>query len=515
MKKIFTLGGSAACLLLGGLLTSCEKPTPEEPTPIAATADGKEEDNTDHEEGNLISLDKLMSLFAGGRAGGATTVVLTTADAFDQPAPNLSGTTLALHQAGRAGFDRVLDNAILAPLWNNKSCVACHVGGGRSASKDGITPQLLFRVSLPGTNDDGGPKPIPGFGDQIQPIALDSTNSLGPGIGRSAEGTVAISYVEDLRRFLDGQTYALRTPTYRPTVTLPDNAMLSPRIGGQVAGLGLLEAVPEETIRAFADPDDKNKDGISGRPNYVWNAGEQRTMLGRFGWKANQPNLLQQSAGAYNGDLGSTTYYFPLESNAPGGGRNKKSGKKHQNGGLPTPFGTLDIADEELDAVALYNRTLGVPAVRNPNDAQVLAGGALFLQAKCNACHVPVMQTGPAVLAELSNQTIMPYTDLLLHDMGPGLADGPPRFPGLGLGVAHAPALGPGPGQNHERPHAAAARRPRPQRAGSRYVARRRGQSFQGVRRPPYPAGARGAGSLRERAVSKELLAFHSRAISF
>ena len=424
MKKKFTLGGPAACLLLGGLLTSCEKPISEEATPVAVANDKQQDGKSD----NPYSLDELMSLFASGRAGGATTVALTTADAFDQPAPNLGGTTLQLHQAGRAGFDRVLDNAILAPLWNNKSCVACHVGGGRSASKDGITPQLLFRVSLPGTNDDGGPKPIPGFGDQIQPIALDSTNSLGPGIGRSAEGTVTISYVEDLRRFLDGQTYGMRTPTYQPTVTLPKKAMISPRIGGQVAGLGLLEAVPEETILAFADPDDKNKDGISGRPNYVWNAGEQRTMLGRFGWKANQPTLLQQSAGAYNGDLGSTTYYFPLESNVPGGGRNKKGGKKGQNSGLPTPFGTLDIADDELDAVALYNRTLGVPAVRNPDDAQVLAGGALFLQAKCNACHVPAMQTGPAALTELSNQTIMPYTDLLLHDMGSGLADGRPDF---------------------------------------------------------------------------------------
>ena len=426
MKKIFTPGQLAACLLLSGFLASCETKTAEQPAPAADLT--ATDHNKNNSEDNSFNLDALLSLFASGRAGGATTVALTTADAFDQPAPNLSGTTLALHQAGRAGFDRVLDNAILAPLWNNKSCVACHVGGGRSASKDGITPQLLFRVSLPGTNDDGGPRPVPGFGDQIQPIALDSTNSLGPGIGLSAEGRVAISYVEDLRTFLDGQGYSLRTPTYQPTATLPSEAMLSPRIGGQVAGLGLLEAVPEATILAFADPYDKNNDGISGRPNYVWNAGEQRTMLGRFGWKANQPNLLQQSAGAYNGDLGATTYYFPLESNVPGGGRNKKGGKRRQNGGLPTPFGTLDIADAELDAVALYNRTLGVPAVRNPNDAQVLAGGALFLQAKCSACHVPVMQTGPAVLAELSNQTIMPYTDLLLHDMGPALADGRPDF---------------------------------------------------------------------------------------
>jgi CxxC motif-containing protein (DUF1111 family) len=389
-----------------------------------------------------------------GPAGGSNTVNVTNTMAFGTPSPAISSSELLSHIEGRKAFEQVFSLEQLAPLWNHEKCSGCHVNGGRSelSARDPLVPQLLFRVSIPGTNDDGGPKPVPGIGDQIQPfIVKDGRLAVGP------EGMVSTTYVEQLRTFVDGQQYSLRTPTYRPTVSLPSDVMISPRIGSQVTGLGLLEAVEERDIEALADPSDKNGDGISGRPNRVWDVAMQKETLGRFGWKANQPNLLQQAAAAFNGDLGITSPLFPLESDAPGGGRNKKGpGKAMSSSGLGslTAAAALlhknsltavtDIDVDFLFATAFYTGTLGVPAARNSNDSQVLAGQALFVAAKCAACHTPVLKTGAKAPFGLSNQTIHPYTDLLLHDMGPGLADGRPDFQATGREWRTAPLWGTG-----------------------------------------------------------------------
>ena len=331
-------------------------------------------------------------------------------------------------------------------MWNNDQCDGCHVGSGRSkAPQPGNAPQLLFRVSLPGKGPDGGPNPVPGFGDQIQPVAV--VNGVR---GVSIEGKVSTTYLEEVRYYIDGQSYSLRSPTYTFVRTpggnaLPAKALISPRIGPQVAGLGLLEAVPEATILALADEKDRNRDGISGRPNYVWDAAAQAIRLGRFGWKANQPTLLQQNAAAYNGDLGITTPYFPLESDVPGGGRNKEGRKKKKKDDHGFEVTETDISGQELDAVTFYTRTLGVPAFRNITDPLVVAGRTIFLKANCGACHVPTLRTGtlptedgdidgilPTDVPEVAYQNIAPFTDLLLHNMGPGLADNRPDFEATG-----------------------------------------------------------------------------------
>jgi CxxC motif-containing protein (DUF1111 family) len=165
-----------------------------------------------------------------------------------------------------------------------------------------------------------------------------------------------------------------------------------------------LEAIPEADIVQQADPDDRNGDGISGRPNRVWDVVQQAPMLGRFGWKANTPTLLQQSAAAYANDMGVTNPLFPAAD------------------------GPQDINMETLTAAAVYVQTLAVPARTLLDDPRVQRGERLFAQANCTACHLSTWRTGEHQIPALANQTIHPYTDLLLHDMGAELADGRPDF---------------------------------------------------------------------------------------
>jgi CxxC motif-containing protein (DUF1111 family) len=172
--------------------------------------------------------------------------------------------------------------------------------------------------------------------------------------------------------------------------------------------LGLIEAVPEADILALADPEDRDGNGISGRPNYVWNVQQQADTLGRFGWKANQPTLLQQTASAYANDMGVSNPLFP----------------DHD--------GNQDIDDEIVELATLYVQTLAVPGRTALDNPQVQRGERLFTQANCTACHIPQLRTGSHEIPALANQTIHPYTDILLHDMGPELADHRPDFQASG-----------------------------------------------------------------------------------
>jgi CxxC motif-containing protein (DUF1111 family) len=199
--------------------------------------------------------------------------------------------------------------------------------------------------------------------------------------------------------------------------------MVSPRVANQMIGLGLLEAVPDETLLALADPDDADGDGISGRVNTVWDYFNNQMAMGRFGWKANQPSVLQQVATAFNGDIGIMTTLFPEQNCSPA----QVDCLNAINGGTP------EISDEDLANVALYSSILAVPAQRDYDDPQVQQGETIFYAAQCQSCHIPTLETGThPTISALSDQTIHPYTDLLLHDMGPALADGRPDFEASG-----------------------------------------------------------------------------------
>ena len=357
----------------------------------------------------------------GALSGGDTTIFSESSHAFSTPAPNLSADALEKHLDGDLEFEAIFVTAPaevnpgLGPIYNNITCINCHVrdGRGKPPAVDEKFVSMLFRLSLPNTeNADTGqsPIPVPGYGTQLNNRAIYGTPS---------EGTVKIEYSEQTLTTADGTRIHLRYPDYTITDTykpIPENVEVSPRVAPVVFGLGLLEAIPEETILSYADEADVNGDGISGKPNYVWDVVDKKYKLGRFGWKANQPNLLQQVASAYHDDMGLTTSLFPLENS---------HGQIQLKENLTSP----EVSDEILDVVTFYVQTLAVPARRNVNNPQVMHGEQLFAQAQCANCHIPTLRTGvlPGV-PSVSNQTIHAFTDMLLHDMGPDLADNRPDF---------------------------------------------------------------------------------------
>ncbi len=236
-----------------------------------------------------------------------------------------------------------------------------------------------------------------------------------------------ITYIERLGTYADVQAYSLRHPTYTVTEPgygpLPNDLLISPRVAPQMIGLGLLQSVPEATLNGLADPDDSNSDGISGRPSIVWDAALETQSLGRFGWKANQPTLLQQNAGAAAGAIGLSTGLFPKQNCAPA----QSECAEIISGGNP------ELSDDFLLKLTLYSLTIAVPAQRNATDPQVIAGQEIFARIGCSSCHMPSLQTEMIEgFPELSNQTFHPFTDLLLHDMGPDLADNRSDFAATG-----------------------------------------------------------------------------------
>lgn len=351
-------------------------------------------------------------------AGGGQTTFIQGNGAFGQPFQGMTPAQNWLHEIGDKGFEAIFvsapapKNSGLGPIFNAVSCAACHISDGRGKAPEAGEPlqSLLIRVSKAGKDATGGPMEMPLFGGQFQQKAV---------AGNIPEGDVSIIYAYQTGLFFDGDSFELRTPTIS-LINLYQNAsdpfLMSPRIAPPVFGLGLLEAIPEWMLLANADPTDANNDGISGRANYVWDVLLHKTVLGRFGWKANTPNLMQQIAAAFNQDMGITNTLFPTES----------SWGQTQYDQLNDD---VELADSILHAVAFYMRSLAVPARRNVKDPEVIRGQQLFNAIDCAKCHTPKQKTKvDVVFPAISNQKIFPYTDLLLHDMGAGLADNRPDF---------------------------------------------------------------------------------------
>ncbi len=351
-------------------------------------------------------------------SGGGQTVFDAGAGAFSHEFPEMNGAAMELHGIGDLQFEQTFVSAPapvnpgLGPVFNSVSCTSCHIADGRGRPPaQGEQPiSMLFRLSVPGTDAHGGPAPMPGFGGQLQPRAI---------FGAQPEAGVSITWSEETVTLPDGEVVQLRSPQITftdPYAPWPAVAQWSPRIAPPVFGLGLLEAIADADIISRTDENDADGDGVSGRVNRVWDIQGQREAIGRFGWKAEQPTLLQQSAAAYNEDMGITNPLFPQESSLD----------QPQHDGLQDDF---ELTDSVLRAVAFYVRTLAVPARRNTDDARVLQGEALFSAAKCDRCHIPEQRTEVNVaFPPVSNQRILPYTDLLLHDMGPALSDSRPSF---------------------------------------------------------------------------------------
>ncbi len=372
----------------------------------------------------------------GEKTGGETTVWATGRQAFSFPAANLTNEERTRFVIGNSFFKRnwvespasTTARDGLGPHFLARSCAACHMHDGRGEPppwKRGLSDQdplaLLLRLSVPGTDPYGGPNPHPVYGDQLNTVAVQ---------GVKPEGRVRMRWEPVQGRFADGTRYTLQKPIYQIDQLgygpMDKDIMVSPRVAPQVIGVGLLEAIPEREILANAAAQAAMLDPIKGQPNRVWDAYAQREMIGRFGWKANVATVAHQTAGAFHGDLGVTSTKFPTETCTPA----QKDCLAAPTGAEP---GGVEIEDKTLDEVIFYQAVLAPPARRNANDTQVLRGQALFSQAQCAVCHRPSYKTGDGPFPRLtskavSGQTIWPYTDLLLHDMGEALADGRPDF---------------------------------------------------------------------------------------
>jgi len=346
--------------------------------------------------------------------GGETTnTLLLGGNAFLMPSQNLEPEDEQDFYSGNSFFNLSWVEAPastdardgLGPLFNARSCSGCHFRDGRGAPPDdGAAPLagLLIRLSVDGPD---GPEPDPIYGGQLQDLA-------NPGVPVEAIPSITWTAIDE--RYPDGTPYRLTAPSYHLEQPgygpLPAGLMISPRVAPQMIGLGLLEAIPEDRIAELSDPGDADDDGISGR---IQRSGG---VVGRFGWKGEAADVPHQVAGAFAGDMGLTSALVPADDCTDA----QTACRDEPDGGVP------EIDGDVFELVALYSRAVAPPVRRAADSEVVLLGKALFKDAGCALCHVPSHTTGASPLSALEDQLIWPYTDLLLHDMGEGLADGRP-----------------------------------------------------------------------------------------
>lgn len=362
-------------------------------------------------------------------SGGATTTHNATRKAFAQPAANLDVQRRGRFFIGNAFFNSswIVAPASagardgLGPLFNARSCDACHNNDGRGRPPETDDERLIslviqFATPTPGDNNEPGSDPR--YGGNLNPFAIG---------GVPAEGTVRIEHREIHGQYADGEPYTLLAPHYvfkeLAYGELAHDHQFSPRVAPAIFGSGLLEVVAEAQILERSDPEDANGDGISGRPNRVWDHLAKRPVIGRFGWKSNQPDIAHQSAGAFSSEIGMSTSLRPGQNCTEA----QTACRAVPDGGMP------EISDEIFTHIVDYQQMLGVPVRRNLESRDVQRGAALFLDAGCESCHRATFTTAETPQQPwLSRQTIHPFTDLLLHDMGSELGDGRADFDASG-----------------------------------------------------------------------------------
>lgn len=350
--------------------------------------------------------------------GGAFSRAPAGAESFALPAPFLSGARLERFFAGQRLFNiafvaapsTIVETQGLGPTFNRPSCAACHAGDGRGAppkGPDDALNQMVVRLALVERQPMLRFAPHPRYGDQLNERAIE---------GVPPEGRVEIDWTEQSGAYADGAKFSLR----KPRLVLKDldfgvlepGVHLSPRVAPQIVGMGLLEAIAEADILAHAET--TQRDRVQGLPARVYDAATDRLVLHRFGWRAERRDVRGQIAAALIGDMGITTSVHPAQNCPP----IQRACRAAAAGPQP------ELSDAQLDTLTFYVSTLAVPTRRDAEAPETLRGERIFFALGCDACHRARWTTGAhPTIPELGGQTIHPFTDLLLHDLGPGLAD--------------------------------------------------------------------------------------------
>jgi len=393
----------------------------------------------------LLSLLPLASfgLNANPLLPGGETTFNTIADknAFTQPAANMSLDERMSFNLGQAIFAKLWVSSPssttasdgLGPLYNARSCLSCHINNGRGHPPEADQLQtnarsLFLRLSIPPQNKKhqealaSGKTPFipePVYGGQLQDQSIQ---------GLAAEGRIRLTYTYKTLVLAGGEQVELRQPHYTIDQLaygdLHPQLRTSARVTPPMHGLGLLEAIPESELQNNVATQQKHP-LISGKLNQVWDHQQQKTVIGRFGWKAVQPSLKQQNAAAFIEDIGISTDIF---SQGYGGCTSAQTACRKLPDGNSEHLGGVEASPVMTEVLEFYTQTLAVPPRRNSQDKKVQAGEKLFYQLDCASCHRPHYITAKNAHPLLANQSIWPYTDLLLHDMGKGLADNHNEF---------------------------------------------------------------------------------------
>ncbi|WP_041375319.1 di-heme oxidoredictase family protein [Polymorphum gilvum] len=392
--------------------------------------------------------------FEAMSGGAATSRKRINRDAFSHPSANLSFEQQQTFRVGNGIFRKMWVSAPsstqasdgLGPLYNARSCQGCHLKDGRGSppapGADAVS--MFLRLSVPPRSEAERQAlaerrlshiPEPTYGTQLQLFGV-------PGL--AGEGRFDIEVEEIEVALAGGETAVLQKPVYRIHSLgygpMDPETMISPRVAPQMIGLGLLEAIHSGDILAMADPEDADGDGISGRPSFVRDPDTGAVVLGRFGWKASTPSVREQSAGAFSGDIGIST---PGHPDPYGDCTAAQTACRAMPTGVQERLGDTEAPDPVMDLVTFYSQNLAVPARRNADDPTVLAGKEIFHAIGCASCHRPTYVTRRDADTEAHRfQLIWPYTDLLLHDMGEGLADHRPVGDASGTEWRTAPLWG-------------------------------------------------------------------------
>ena len=362
------------------------------------------------EEDDKMDMDKVVVPNGYALSAGTSTIFLNSSVAYDTEADWVSGANASRFNNGDGLYDDVRtsgneEGGGLGPVYAGYSCGSCHRNAGRTkptlwenggSGNYGFSSMLVYITRRNGAF-------FRDYGRVLHDQAI---------YGVEAEGKLSVKYEYETFSFPDGETYELCKP--KDSIA-PEDLFCTVRIPLRHVGMGQMMAIDRNEIIALATKSNYPEYGISGRVNYITEKGV--TGVGLSGNKAQHLDLTVELG--FSSDMGVTNSRYPEEI---------CEGQIQINQGsmMGLSYDQLDISTEDMEDVDLYMQSLGVPARRNVDDPQVILGEQKFYEAKCHLCHVPTLHTRPegsvllngTRLSWLGGQTIHPYSDYLLHDMG-------------------------------------------------------------------------------------------------